>query len=157
MVRDYWEFLSEENKARVIFGAILVAVVLIVAIPYFVTVLNNRQPEETAKVEEYTEIETEEAKTEETQVEAEDSVAEEAVTEETHAGANTNAAATYAAPAANSSSTASNQPAPQADPTPTRTTVDDRSAGDDGYTPSGIDDPGADEEMGTDGVDNSEN
>ena len=163
MVRDYWEFLSKENKARVIFGVTIAAAVLVLAIPYFITVLNNRQPNETAKVEEYTEIKTpeEEKKTDETQDQEKDERDQKEVVEEESLDTDSDeSVATYAAPAANTTPTTpatANQPEPQASPAPTQTTVDDRSAGDDGYTPSGIDDPGTDAAMETDRVSDSDN
>ena len=151
MIRDYWEFLSKEAKARVIFGVALAAVVLLVAIPYFATVLNHHEtgvemaePVEMSEAKETeetkTETETNEAPSTET---AEPENTESVVEEDAHAY-------TYA----RSSSQTASQPAAQTTnsapaETVSRTTVDDRSAGDDGYTSNGIDDQGTDENMET--------
>lgn len=166
MVRDYWEFLNEEKKARVIFGVVLVAIILVVAIPYFATLLNSQRPKEAAEVDDYTEIEV---ANEETIVENQSEIKNDENTASESGTVNDDAemasgeiVTAYATPTTNSSTVTpetktTNQSAPQANSTPTRTTVDDRSAGDDGYTPSGIDDPGTEETLETNSADNGEN
>ena len=150
MIRDYWEFLSKDVRARVIFGVVLGLVMLVVAIPYFVTVLNNREagveiaePVEVSEVEETKEVETEEV------AEIEEDVSEVA---DENTG-ESEATYAYYAPARGSTTTQSTERSVDvvAAEKVTRTTVDDRSAGDDGYTASGVDDLGASDEIGTDG------
>ena len=151
MVRDYWEFLNKETKARVVFGVILVAVIAVIAVPYFVNVLNYHAPgvsmelpeEEIVMIEEKVE---KPAKTEAEDVEVSN---EEAVETEGDDEVGTETSYTYAY--TGNTTPATSQPVAQASPTPketiTRTTVDDNSAGDDGYTASGIDDSSVDEDI----------
>ena len=155
MVRDVWEFLNKETKARVIFGGVIVLVLLLIAVPYFVTVLgggNSKTEINTAVETEEVEEATEEGESDEAVVAEEPAPVENEELEEAEVYPNTSAGATSVATSARGQATTSQATAPassaaaasNANATP-RTTVDDRSAGDNGYTASGIDNPGADE------------
>lgn len=156
MVRDVWEFLNKETKARVIFGGVIVLVLLVIAVPYFVTVLgggNSKTEINTAVETEEVEESTEEGESDEAVVAEEPAPVENEELEEAEVYPNTSAGATSVAaaaggrattPQATTPTTSQATPAANADATP-KTTVDDRSAGDNGYTASGIDNPGVNE------------
>ena len=56
MIRDYWELLDKEVKARIFFGLAMVAIVLVIVIPYFIAVLNHRNSDVSMEVPETEEI-----------------------------------------------------------------------------------------------------
>ena len=166
MVRDFWEFTNKETKARVIFGAVIAVVVLVIAIPYFVSVLGSHPKSDMATVVEAEEPEkseetekVEEAK--ETKVASEPAPVESEEVESAEAYPDTSTGITNVATTRGASQTtapATSQPASNPAPveTPKATRVDDRMSGseDDGYTASGVDEPGATEPEQTDGGEN---
>ena len=170
MVRDLWEFMNREVRARVIFGAVITGVILLIAVPYFANVLTKKSNSEvTTAADTRAEEATNTAKTETagttTQTTPAPAEPEPTASEPAEATAPAETTDTYAyrqsttskaKPATNASTAttpAASQPvastAAATETTSQNTTpkVDDRmsSSRDDGYTASGIDNPGANE------------
>lgn len=152
MVRSFWEFMSKEAKARLIFGLAILGVILLIAVPYFINAIRHHSSNYNVNIPE---VETSSVQPEATEEAKPEPVAEEQKPSDTEPAAEpatTESTTSYAynyAPAP----VATSQPATQASApveTVTRTTVDDNSTGDDGYTFTGIDNPGADDSIPTD-------
>ncbi|MBR3248513.1 hypothetical protein IKF89_00580 [Candidatus Saccharibacteria bacterium] len=158
MVKDLWEFMDKEAKARIIFIGVLIGVVALIAIPYLINVLSHHETNVGADLPDYTEIIAEAdsepaSSSEEATTKAEsspDSNAESTPEPTSTEPAETAAYATYS----RSTPASASQPVAQTAAAPSepvhRTTVDDNSGRDDGYTASGIDDPGTNDPMQSD-------
>ncbi len=158
MVKDLWEFMDKEAKARIIFAGVLIVVVAAIAIPYLISALSHHETNVGADLPDYTgiiaEADSEPASSSEeatTEAESSSDPATESTPEPTSTEpAETTAYATYA----RSTPTSTSQPVAQTAAAPSepvrRTSVDDNSGHDDGYTASGIDDPGTNDPMRSD-------
>ena len=149
MVKGFWEFMSKESKARIIFIIAIVGVIMLITIPYLISVLSHRETNIGADLPDYTEITTDTTpQSEEIATEPKSDPEPETEPAPEPAAPEPTEAATYVA-YTQSAPSATSQPVAQASTTPSepvhRTTVDDNSSHDDGYTASGIDDPGSDD------------
>jgi len=168
MIRDVWEFMSKESRARVIFGVAIVVVIAAIAIPYFANVLGSNnaksnvdtavkaeesaEPEEEIKKDAASEVAENMEST--TEASSNTAVAEEA---EAYPDTSTGVVASTSKRTTASKKTTADQPAAgqttsAAAPTETvnrGTTVDDNSGNDNGYTGSNIDNPGAEDSVPT--------
>lgn len=148
MVKDLWEFMSKESKARIIFIGVLIVVIMLIAIPYLVSVLSHHETNIGADLPGYAEITSETtSSSEETATEPKSDPGPETEPAPEPAAPEPTETATYVA-YTQSAPSATSQPVAQTATAPSepihRTTVDDNSGRDDGYTASGIDDPGSD-------------